>query len=381
MSADLNYVPDKSVRRVLIHRQGSLGDTLVALPSLHVVARAFPEAERRLLTNIPSSSVAAPALGLVEPIGLAHGAVSYPTQTRNPLEVARMLARVRAWRPEVAVYLVETRTPMQHRRDAALMRLCGVRRLVGYDPSGALSVSHVGADGMHEGEAARLLRAVRPLGTAMLDDAASWDLALTQAEHARAEAVLAPVAGLGPIVAFSIGTKSQVNDYEDANWRAVISKLADASPDAVLVAFGAPGERARSDALLLDWKGPTLNACGALGVRESGAALARADVFIGHDSGPMHLAATVGTRCVAIFSSRNPPGLWYPRGSGHRILRHATSCAPCGLYTCVAEGKRCILSISPSTVVAACVEVLRNADGRPVERLAPPSKGHPVDAL
>ena len=36
-----------------MYRLGSLGDMLVALPSLHLVARAFPEAERRMLTNFP----------------------------------------------------------------------------------------------------------------------------------------------------------------------------------------------------------------------------------------------------------------------------------------------------------------------------------------
>ncbi len=41
------------MRRVLIYRLGSLGDTLIALPALKLVARAFPDAERRLLTNFP----------------------------------------------------------------------------------------------------------------------------------------------------------------------------------------------------------------------------------------------------------------------------------------------------------------------------------------
>ncbi len=49
-------------KRVLIYRLGSLGDMLIALPALHLVARAFPGAERRMLTNIPVN-VKAPAGG------------------------------------------------------------------------------------------------------------------------------------------------------------------------------------------------------------------------------------------------------------------------------------------------------------------------------
>ena len=43
----------RGIRRVLIYRMGSLGDTVVALPALHLVDRAFPLAERRMLTNFP----------------------------------------------------------------------------------------------------------------------------------------------------------------------------------------------------------------------------------------------------------------------------------------------------------------------------------------
>ena len=53
-----------SAKRVLIYRLGSLGDTLVALPALHLVARAFPDAVRRMLTNFPVN-VKAPAAAAI----------------------------------------------------------------------------------------------------------------------------------------------------------------------------------------------------------------------------------------------------------------------------------------------------------------------------
>ena len=60
-----------SAKRVLIYRLGSLGDTLVALPALHLVARAFPDAERRMLTNFP---VKVKALRRRRSLGIAVGA-------------------------------------------------------------------------------------------------------------------------------------------------------------------------------------------------------------------------------------------------------------------------------------------------------------------
>src|SRR5260370_10412181 len=60
-------------KRVLIYRLGSLGDTLVALPALHLVERAFPKAERRVLTNVPVNVKAPPAAAVLEGSGLGHG--------------------------------------------------------------------------------------------------------------------------------------------------------------------------------------------------------------------------------------------------------------------------------------------------------------------
>jgi heptosyltransferase-3 len=41
---------------------------------------------------------------------------------------------------------------------------------------------------------------------------------------------------------------------------------------------------------------------------------------VGHDSGPLHLAAASGVACVGLFGALNKPRKWYPFGVGHRIL-------------------------------------------------------------
>lgn len=360
------------VRRVLVHRQGSLGDTVVALPSLHAIRRAFPTAELRLLTNLPASPLAAPAIALLQPGGLVQGSLEYPVQTRSPRAILDLMRRIRAWRPDVAVYLVEARPKQAHLRDMALMRLAGVRRLVGYDPGGGLSEYRLeGPEGLRESEARRLLRAVAPLGPADIDDPAAWDLRLTPEERAGAARALGPLADGRRLVAMSIGTKAQANDYEDGNWRRVLAALARRAPEAAVVALGAPGEAQRTRALLASWPGRSLDLCGRLSVRESAAVLERAAAFMGHDSGPMHLAAAMGTPCVAVFSARNLRGIWFPHGAGHAVFYRSTDCSPCGLFTCEREGKRCILSIPPEAVAAACADAIARPRTPPRRRIAP----------
>lgn len=58
------------------------------------------------------------------------------------------------------------------------------------------------------------------------------------------------------------------------------------------------------------------------------AVLAEADLFFGHDSGPMHVAAAVGTPTVALFGASSP-AQWKPLGDGHSIVRPSMPCAPC----------------------------------------------------
>ncbi|HEV2278815.1 MAG TPA: hypothetical protein VGS02_11595, partial [Acidobacteriaceae bacterium] len=79
-----------SVRRVLIYRLGSLGDTVVAVPALRLVERAFPDAQRFLLTNMPTHSNAPAAYAVLQGSGLIHGFIDYPWKTRHLPELLRL---------------------------------------------------------------------------------------------------------------------------------------------------------------------------------------------------------------------------------------------------------------------------------------------------
>ncbi|MGI4829588.1 MAG: hypothetical protein ACRYFU_15540 [Janthinobacterium lividum] len=81
---------DRTVRRVLIYRLGSLGDMLIALPAFHLIARAFPEADRRLLTNSPVHAKAPAAAAVLDGTGLVQGYLRYTVGTRSPWELLRL---------------------------------------------------------------------------------------------------------------------------------------------------------------------------------------------------------------------------------------------------------------------------------------------------
>jgi ADP-heptose:LPS heptosyltransferase len=344
-----------SPKRILIYRLGSLGDTLIALPALHLVARAFPGAERRMLTNFPVNVKAPPAAAILENSNLVDGYFRYSVGTRSPRELLGLWWQLRRWKPDVLIYLAAPRGVEAARRDAAFFRLCGISRQIGVPLTEDMQQNRwLDQDQALEPEGARLARNLAELGDAEIDLPASWDLALTSAEHARASEALAAV-GDQPLIAVSVGTKVQSKDWGRDNWRALITKLAATYPGYGLALSGAPEESDTSEFAAAGWRetpdaGPVVNLCGRLTPRESAAAFARSRLFIGHDSGPMHLAAAVQTPCVAIFAARNKPRVWFPYGRQHRVLYHRVECWGCGLETCIEEKKRCLTSITVEEV-------------------------------
>lgn len=346
------------IERVLIYRLGSLGDTVVALPCFHQIARTFPDAERCLLTNIPIHSKAPPAFAVLEGSGLVHGFMRYPIATRNLGELLALQREIRAFRPQVVVYLTPRRSAGDVLRDAAFLRLCGVSRIVGLPLARDARTNRFDpVTGDYEPEAERLTRLLRGLGKIDLNDRGNWDLGLTLDEHKRAAEALDPVQGRS-LLACCVGTKMQAKDWGSENWRSVLDALAAELPQYGLALIGAGEEAAVSEAAAAAWSNRFVNLCGRLTPRESAAVLARTRLFMGHDSGPMHLAAAVGTPCVVVFPARNRPRIWFPWGDQHEIVYHRTDCWGCDLEICIEQKKKCLTSIAPGEVLGVIHRVL-----------------------
>jgi heptosyltransferase-3 len=353
-SMQTNVRPE--VKRVLIYRLGSLGDTVVALPSLHLIARAFPNAERRMLTNFPVNSKAPAAAAILAENGLVQEYFRYVVGTRSPKELLKLWWTLLRWRPQVVVHLGSVRGVKNARRDEQFFRLCGFPEQIGAAVTEGMQKHLFQAEYQAlEPESERLARNIAPLGDAQIDKREAWDLRLTDAENAKAAEMLAGANGR-PIVAVCVGTKMQAKDWGRENWRELLRRLGGRYPQFALALAGAAEENEASEFAAEGWResvgagAPVINLCGRLTPRESAACIARAEAFLGHDSGPMHLAASVGTPCVAVFSARNIPRVWYPHGRQHRVVYHKVKCAGCWLETCIVEKKRCLTSISVDEV-------------------------------
>ncbi|MEA3471264.1 MAG: putative lipopolysaccharide heptosyltransferase III [Thermodesulfobacteriota bacterium] len=99
---------------------------------------------------------------------------------------------------------------------------------------------------------------------------------------------------------------------------------------------------------------PVINFGGQLSLRQLVALIANAVIFVGVDSGPMHMAAAVKTPVVAIFGPQNPRR-WGPWGKGHIVVQKSWECVPCKKKGCDNRGTTslCLEKLSVDEVIPA----------------------------
>jgi 3-deoxy-D-manno-octulosonic-acid transferase/heptosyltransferase-1 len=126
---------------------------------------------------------------------------------------------------------------------------------------------------------------------------------------------------------------------------------------ATIVFTGSAEDREEIAALMDEAGGGGLyNWAGETNLRELAYLCKRAGVVISTDSGPMHLAAVLGTPVVALFGPTAP---WRtgPYGNVHRVLRMDRDCSPCFQRSC--EAVECMAAIEVNDVYQAVIEQLR----------------------
>jgi heptosyltransferase-3 len=307
------------VESIIIFRIGSLGDTVVALPCFHQIARSFPNSRRILVTNIAASQKAAPVEVVLADSGMIDGVIHLPPPPRTLRGLLKLRKEIRETKAKTLIYVAD-RDIVSTVRDLCFFRWCGIRHIIGAPITGDLRRPRIDpATGYVEFEAERLARCLAPLGQIDLNNPDVWDLHLRPHEIISAERFLTPVRERN-FVAVNIGGKIARKDWGDDNWMTLFELMAGRYADLALVFFGSADEFDRSSGIAAAWPSPQLNLCGRLAPRESAAAIQRALFFVGHDSGPLHLAASGGVPCVGIFGNLNEPKWWHPMGKRHRII-------------------------------------------------------------
>jgi len=167
---------------------------------------------------------------------------------------------------------------------------------------------------------------------------------------------MVPSADSGPVLLFHTGTTWQTKLWHESGWIAVARDLLARYPAAeILLSWG--NETERETALRISQQvGRRARVLERMSLKGFAALLKRVDCVVGGDTGPVHLAAVVGTATVSFYRCTDG-SLNGPRGERHVIVQSPLACTRCLRKTCE-RNEECIASITPQAIVAGVKKVL-----------------------
>ncbi|HEY5743251.1 MAG TPA: glycosyltransferase family 9 protein [Terrimicrobiaceae bacterium] len=352
--------------RILVFRPGQLGDVLVALPALQAIRSHFKDARIILLSDRQQGKSWVVGKDILDGTGLVDGFESYTvfdkrvTRIRIFLERARLWLKVREGGFDAVVYLAPSlRKPRQVIRDKVFFRSAGIQQLLGF--SGfpfPRRPSDSGFLAREPHEAELLLRRITQSG--IKEGTATFRLPIPNPRQMRARCWIERQTNAHgkTWIAVCPGSKMPVKIWPEERFAEVVHHLI-ADFDIWPVVFGSIEEKVLAERLVTVWRRGTI-ASGQLGIQDGIEVMKRCRLFLGNDTGAMHMAVVAGIQCVSIFSARAPEGSWYPYGQGHVVFRKKVRCEGCMLNRCVKEEMKCILSISVDEVYEGCRALLES---------------------
>jgi len=354
-------------RRVLLLRLERIGDLLMTLEAIGLVRRLAPDAAIDLAVGSWNGDLASLIPG-VEAVDL----VDVPWLARDGPGSSWPALVAHAWRWRRRRYdLVVNFEP--DIRSNFLAWVSGARRRSGYSTGGGrafLTNAWAYDPSVHVStNAARLAgRALDAPETARTDRSGPIRLHLTDEVRARADALL-PSAGT-PLVGVHASGGRPSKQWHPDRFGDAVRQIA-GRRGATVVLTGGAADRSLVDAVASRLEDtPVVDLAGRVDLVTLAAVLARLDLLVTGDTGPMHLAAAVGTSVVALFGPSDPRR-YGPTGGPHEVLRVDLPCSPCGLVRmppvrCRDRVPECLDGISVEAVVAAADRLLRpdSTDGR-----------------
>jgi lipopolysaccharide heptosyltransferase II len=348
-----------TAHRILAVRLDSMGDVLMTEPAL-----AALQADGRRHVTLLTSAAAAPAARLLPSV---DAVLTYPapwikaTERRDPGLDLMMVERLRAGRFDGAVIFT---VYSQSALPAALScHLAGIplRAARSRENPYLLLTDWIREDEpeVERHEVARQLGLVRELGFAPVREKIA--LRLKPAHRSRALRVLLE-AGISldqPWLVLHPGASAASRRYPVESYAAVADALiAEDGWQVVLLAGASDAEQAGAVVAAMRRRPAVVH---DLSVGEMAAVIAAAPLFVGNNSGPMHVASAVGTPVVVPYAQTNPQHT--PWNVPARVLTRDVPCRNCYRSVCPLGHHACLRDIAPGEVVAAVRDLAPVAAG------------------
>ena len=315
--------------RVLIVKPSSLGDVVDAVPVAVALKEAFPAVEVHWLAGRPYAELLAAQPSVDRVLVFDRRRWGGWGFWRHRVEWRTLVRQLREAGYDVAIDLQGLA------RSALLTRASGAPARVGLSSARECArLAYTVTVGPREPEVHavdRYLQVLRALGVAPPGEA-RFGLAVPQEAGEQVEARLAAEAVSGRFVCLAPGARWESKRWPVERFAELGARLAEAQGVEVVV-VGAEEDRALAR-VIAERVGPTARDwTGRTTLVELAALLERSALVVTNDSGPMHLAAALGTPLVALFGPTNPvrTGPYSPRAV---VVTSAAHCAPCYRRRC-----------------------------------------------
>jgi heptosyltransferase II len=334
--------------KILVRATNWVGDAIMALPALRTVRHRFPGAEiaivaRPYVSDIYRDQAICNQFIAYDPKGL-HAGISGRE---------RLASELRARKFDVALLL-------QNAFDAAwLAWRANIPERIGYARDGrsflltkAVPLPKHGEIPAHERfYYLELLR--RASWVDSLQDETFIDLSVPGDRRRTADEFLCKSGVRRGALRIAIGAGASYGSakcWPPLRFAEVANRL-QAEADADVILFGTSAEAGVATAISAGMRRPPVDLMGKTAIADLPALLSQCHLFIGNDSGAMHVAAAVGLPVVAVFGPTDPEGT-APVTPRCNIVQQKPYCSPCFLRRCPTD-HRCMTAITADMVEAA----------------------------
>ena len=331
-------------QKILLIRLSSLGDIVLTTPAIRAVRAHFPNAYIAMLVAKQSAEILRENPHLNEIITFDQRA-----KDKDTGEMLRIIRHLRARKFTLAIDL------QRKFRTELLMSFSGAVKRIG---KGRFCTVRVHEQG-NKHATAHYFDLLHAAGIPAEDQrlelflAESDRLAATQQFDAAGVNNKALTVGLFP------GAGWKLREWMPERFAAIGDRLVGHFNANILI-FGGPKEAKLVQTVANLMNAHAIPFAGNLQVRELAACLEKCDLFLTNDTGPMHIAAAVGTPTVSLFGPGNHIR-FQPLGTLHQTLRHAVPCSPCKQFTDKCKDNICMKGIGVDEVWESISRTLTKA--------------------
>lgn len=350
--------------RILLVRLRLIGDVVLTTPAIHAVRARFPDAHIAYLVEPAAAPIVEhnPHLSEVIIAPRRRGAAGLVAELA-------LIKRLRRGRYDLAIDF------HGGPRASLLTFLSGARRRIGYDVRGRgwMYTERVvrPRDLQPRHSVQNQFDLLAPLGIPA-PEAATYPVDMPVDRHvAIAVAARLSAAGVGPsnrLIVVHVSSNSPFRRWPAESFASAIAAIAASAADRRVIVTAGPSETGAVDRIVADTRrrlGPAAAGrvieCGEFSLAELRALMDTAALYIGGDSGPLHIAAASAAPIVALYGptlpGRSRP--WRKTDVATEAVEVAgLPCRPCDQRVCAPGDFRCLTRLDPDAVVSAAERLL-----------------------